>query len=129
MCSVFFLGRNRDTTIDKASTATMEIAVLKPNRRVVLCGLMAGINGQPAGPGNLDQVVSKRLGIRGFVVGDHMGRMAAFLGEMKHWLADGVVHWQETVVDGIENTPKAFIGLFHGDNLGKMLVRLAGPRA
>lgn len=104
------------------------LAVLKPNKRVVLCGLMAGINGQPAGPANLDQVVAKRLGIRGFVVGDHMGRMAAFLSEMKHWLADGMVHWQETVVDGIENTPKAFIGLFHGDNLGKMLVRLAEPR-
>lgn len=104
------------------------LAVLRPHRRVVLCGVMAGINGAPAGPGNLDQVVAKRIGIKGFVVGDHMARMGAFLAEVKRWLADGAIHWQETVVDGIENTPKAFIGLFHGQNLGKMLVRVAGPR-
>jgi NADPH-dependent curcumin reductase CurA len=104
------------------------LAVLKPHRRVVLCGLMAGINGQASAPANFDQVVSKRIGIRGFVVGDHMARMAAFLAEVKRWLAAGTIHWQETVIDGIENTPKAFIGLFHGQNLGKMLVRVAGPR-
>ncbi|MBM3533441.1 MAG: NADP-dependent oxidoreductase [Alphaproteobacteria bacterium] len=105
------------------------LAVLKPHRRVVLCGVMAGMNGQPAGPSNLDQVIAKRVDIKGFVVGDHMARMSAFLAEVKHWLADGALHWHETVIDGIENTPKAFIGLFQGQNLGKMLVRVAGPRA
>jgi len=105
------------------------IALLKPHRRVVLCGVMAGMNGQPAGPANLDQVIAKRIGIKGFVVGDHMTRMSAFLAEVKSWLAEGALHWHETVVDGIENTPKAFIGLFQGRNLGKMLVRVAGPRA
>jgi NADPH-dependent curcumin reductase CurA len=104
------------------------LATLKPHGRVVLCGLMAGINGASSAPGNLDQIVSKRLGIRGFVVGDHMSRMSAFLTEMKQWLASGAIHWHETVVDGIENTPKAFIGLFSGVNLGKMLVRVSTPR-
>ncbi len=104
------------------------LATLKPHGRVVLCGLMAGINGAASAPANLDQIVAKRLGIRGFVVGDHMSRMSAFLAEMKQWLAAGTIHWHETVVDGIENTPKAFIGLFSGVNLGKMLVRVSTPR-
>lgn len=105
------------------------LATLKPYGRVVLCGLMAGMNGASSSPGNFDQVVQKRIGIQGFVVGDHMGRMSAFLAEMKRWLAAGRIHWQETVVYGIENTPKAFIGLFHGLNLGKMLVKVSEPRA
>jgi len=105
------------------------LAVLRPHSRVVLCGLMAGMNGQPPGPANLDQVIMKRLSIHGFVVGDHMARMGAFQGELKDWLADGTLRWRETVVDGIENTPKAFIGLFRGENLGKMLVRVADPTA
>ncbi|MBL8687956.1 MAG: NADP-dependent oxidoreductase [Rhodospirillaceae bacterium] len=105
------------------------LAALKAHGRVVLCGLMAGMNGASPAPGNLDQVVMKRIGIQGFVVGDHMSRMAAFLAEMKNWLATGAIHWQETVVDGIENTPKAFIGLFSGLNLGKMLVKVSEPTA
>jgi NADPH-dependent curcumin reductase CurA len=105
------------------------LAILKPHRRIVLCGLMAGMNGQSSAPANFDQIVAKRIGIRGFVVGDHMSRMTAFLAEVKRWLASGALHWQETVVDGIENTPKAFIGLFSGVNLGKMLVRVSAPHA
>jgi hypothetical protein len=44
------------------------------------------------------------------------------------WIADGKIKWEETIVDGIENAPKAFRGLFTGDNMGKMLVRI-GPEA
>ena len=43
---------------------------------------------------------------------------------MTAWIQAGRLKWEETVVDGLENTPKAFIGLFTGDNTGKMLVRL-----
>jgi NADPH-dependent curcumin reductase CurA len=44
---------------------------------------------------------------------------------MNQWIADGEMKWNETIIDGIENAPKAFIGLFKGENLGKMLVRLS----
>ena len=44
------------------------------------------------------------------------------------WIADGKIKWEETIVDGIENAPKAFLGLFTGENMGKMLVRI-GPEA
>ena len=43
---------------------------------------------------------------------------------MGRWIAEGRVHWKETVLEGIENAPQAFIGLFHGDNFGKMVVKL-----
>jgi hypothetical protein len=45
---------------------------------------------------------------------------------MKTWIAAGEMKWRETILEGIENAPKAFIGLFKGDNIGKMLVRI-GP--
>jgi len=45
---------------------------------------------------------------------------------MGKWISEGRIKWQETIVDGIENAPRAFIGLFTGENLGKMLVRI-GP--
>jgi NADPH-dependent curcumin reductase CurA len=101
--------------------------LLKPHRRVVLCGLIAGMNGQSAAPRNLDQVIAKRIAIQGFVVGDHMDRMGAFLNEMKTWLATGAVCPRDTVLEGIDSAPKAFAGLFRGENLGKMLVRVAQP--
>jgi NADPH-dependent curcumin reductase CurA len=43
---------------------------------------------------------------------------------MREWITAGKLKWQETIIDGIENAPKAFLGLFQGDNTGKMLVRL-----
>jgi hypothetical protein len=48
----------------------------------------------------------------------------AFLADMKSWIASGRVKWQETVVEGIERMPEAFIGLFTGANLGKMVVKV-----
>jgi NADPH-dependent curcumin reductase CurA len=50
----------------------------------------------------------------------------SFYADMGQWISQGKIKWQETVVDGIENAPKAFLGLFTGANVGKMLVRL-GP--
>ena len=55
---------------------------------------------------------------------DHTNRLSAFHQDMETWIKDGQIRWEETVVDGLENAPKAFIGLFSGDNMGKMLVRL-----
>ena len=61
---------------------------------------------------------------RGFIVSDHLDRQAQFYNDMGIWMSAGKIKWQETIVAGIENAPKAFIGLFKGDNVGKMLVRL-----
>ena len=68
--------------------------------------------------------VRKRLTLQGFIVSDHLNRQAQFYVDMGAWIAAGKIKWQETIIDGLENAPKAFIGLFKGENTGKMLVRL-----
>lgn len=104
------------------------LAALRPHGRVVACGMISRYNDErPApGPTNLPLIVGKRLRLQGFIVSDHLDRRPAFLAEMGGWLRDGTVVSRETVTDGIERAPGAFIGLLRGENLGKMLVRI-GP--
>jgi NADPH-dependent curcumin reductase CurA len=92
--------------------------------RIVVCGLIDGYNRAKPGPGNLFQIIAKRLTIKGILVRDHQDMKPAFLADMKRWIAEGRVKWQETVVEGIDRMPEAFIGLFTGANLGKMVVKV-----
>ena len=119
-----------DLYFDNVGGPTLEaaLAVLRMRGRVVACGAISQYNATelPSGPRNLFLVVTKRLRIEGFIVSDHFDRMPAFLGEVAPWVRDGSVRYRETVVDGIENAPAAFIGLLAGENIGKMLVRV-GP--
>ena len=95
--------------------------------RIIACGSISTYNAtepQP-GPSNLFQMISKRLLWKGFIVSDHLDRFPAFAEDMGSWIAEGKVVWRETVHEGIEQAPKAFLGLFSGGNMGKMLVRLA----
>ena len=73
-------------------------------------------------------VVTKRLRMQGFIVFDHFDRWPAFLGEVRRSSLDGTIGYRETVVDGIERAPEAFLALFSGENVGKMLVRV-GPES
>lgn len=104
------------------------LAALRPHGRVVACGMISRYNDERPvpGPTNLPLIVGKRLRLQGFIVSDHLDRRPAFLAEMGGWLRDGTVVRRETVADGIESAPGAFIGLLRGENLGKMLVRI-GP--
>jgi NADPH-dependent curcumin reductase CurA len=70
------------------------------------------------------RIIAARIRLKGFIVFDYFPRMAEFYAEMGPWLASGTVKSRETVVDGLENMPHAFLGLFRGENIGKMLVRL-----
>jgi hypothetical protein len=71
-------------------------------------------------------VIGRSLKMQGFIVSDYIDMVPQFYGEMGPWIGAGKIKWQETVKEGIANAPKAFLGLFSGDNSGKMLVRL-GP--
>lgn len=96
--------------------------------RIVVCGLISQYNvtePQP-GPRNLRLVYEKRLTLQGFIVTDHYDRRPQFLADMRQWISEGKIKWRETIIDGIENAPRAFIGLFKGENLGKMIVKI-GP--
>ena len=94
--------------------------------RIVVCGMISLYNDTTPrpGPGNLFQIITKRLRVEGFLVFDHWEEYPTFLKQMVSWIESGDITWRETVVDGLENAPQALIGLFQGDNLGKMLVRL-----
>ncbi|MEU7801220.1 NADP-dependent oxidoreductase [Micromonospora arborensis] len=102
------------------------ISAMKLHGRVAICGMIGQYNATepPAAPRNLALVIGKRLTLRGFLVNDHNDVRAAFVRDVAGWLADGTLSYDETIVDGIENAPAAFLGLLRGDNLGKMLVRV-----
>jgi NADPH-dependent curcumin reductase CurA len=94
--------------------------------RVVLCGMIGQYNAEkpPAGPSSLVVAITKRLTLRGFIAFDHAELEPRFQAEMAGLIASRQIRWTETVVDGLESTPEAFMGLFSGANTGKMLVRL-----
>ncbi len=102
------------------------LSLLNLHGRVAMCGAVSRYNeaGPVPGPDNLGLAVGKRLRLEGFLVGDHAPRMEAFLSEVGEAVADGRLSADETVVDGIENMPGAFIGMLRGDNVGKMVVRV-----
>ncbi|MDQ6856772.1 MAG: NADP-dependent oxidoreductase, partial [Candidatus Dormibacteraeota bacterium] len=116
-----------DVYFDNVGGDHLEAAIgaLHDHGRAALCGAISQYNNtEPApGPRNLSLAVPKRLTLRGYIIFDHMDRFRDFIAEVGPWLGDGRLQTRETVVDGLENAPQAFIGLLHGDNVGKMLVR------
>jgi len=101
---------------------------LNPFARIPLCGMISQYNLEipDPGPRYLFSMIANRVLMQGFIISDHFDRYGEFVGEVGGWLKAGRIKREETVVEGIENAPKAFLGLFSGDNLGKMVVRL-GP--
>ena len=105
------------------------LANMKLFGKIVLCGMISIYNDatqREPGPGNLLLAVAKRLTLRGFIVFDHMDRRAQFYSDMSKWIREGRIKSKETIIEGIESAPKALIGLFKGENFGKMLVKV-GP--
>jgi NADPH-dependent curcumin reductase CurA len=117
-----------DVYFDNVGGEHLEVAieVARPFARLVECGMISGYNAMEAmpGPRNIIQVVGKSLRIRGFIVMEFAHLRPQFLKDMMSWIADGSLKWEETVMDGVDHAPDAFIGLFSGGNTGKMLVRL-----
>jgi len=107
------------------------LPLMNPFGRVPVCGLISQYNatGLPSGPDRvpllLGAVLVKRLTFRGFIVLDFVGQQAEFEREMAQWMRDGRVKYREDVVDGLHNAVAAFKGLFRGQNVGKLLVRVA----
>jgi NADPH-dependent curcumin reductase CurA len=117
-----------DVYFDNVGGSTLEaaLAALRLRGRIVACGAISQYNASssPPGPRNLFLVVTKRLRMEGFIISDHYDHFPAFSADMSAWLRDGSVRYRETVVEGIENAPSAFIGLLEGENIGKMLVKV-----
>ncbi|WP_250008017.1 NADP-dependent oxidoreductase [Actinoplanes sp. M2I2] len=117
-----------DVYFDNVGGDHLEAAIgsLTKYGRVAMCGAIAAYNetSAPAGPRNLSAAIGKELNLRGFIVGNHGRRMPDFLAEVGPWVRAGRIEARETIVDGLENAPAAFLGLLRGENTGKMLVRL-----
>lgn len=94
--------------------------------RIPICGLIAQYNDAVPRPGpNFRSVLSKRLTVRGFIVGDHASRWDDFFRDVSAWVLDGRIKYREDIVEGLERAPEAFIGQLQGRNFGKLLVRVA----
>ncbi|MEV7606973.1 NADP-dependent oxidoreductase [Paenarthrobacter sp. NPDC089322] len=120
--------RGIDVYFDNVGGEHLEAALstLTVGGRIAMCGAIAQYNSTepPAAPRNLAVAIGKQLTMRGFLVGGQRQHSAEFRQKMAGWLADGTVRYDETIVDGLENAPQAFIDLLDGANTGKMLVRL-----
>ncbi len=95
--------------------------------RIVCCGMISSYNDeQPQpGPNNLFKIIGKRLRMEGFLVFDHVQVQPEFHKQMSDWIEHGKIKWEETITEGLENAPEAFIDLFGGqDKIGKALVRV-----
>jgi NADPH-dependent curcumin reductase CurA len=119
-----------DIYFDNVGGDNLEAAIgaLRLYGRVVACGSISRYNEvEPiAGPRNMFMVVTKRLRLQGYIISDHYERFGEFYARAREWVRDGRLRYRETVVDGIENAPGAFVGLMRGENIGKMLVKV-GP--
>jgi NADPH-dependent curcumin reductase CurA len=100
---------------------------LNTGARVVVCGQIAQYNAEKpeTGPRLLWHLIIKQARAEGFLVFHYASRYAEGIRQMATWLNAGKLKYREQFVDGIENTPRAFIGLLRGENMGKQLVRVS----
>ena len=117
-----------DLYYDNVGGKHLEAALenMKTFGRIVLCGMISQYNANTPvpGPSNLFLAITNRLRLQGFIVRDHYDLLNEFHNAMTKWVGEGRIKWKETVLEGIENAPKAFLGLFKGENFGKMLVKI-----
>lgn len=107
------------------------LPLLNDFARVPVCGLVAHYNDTelPPGPDHTPElmmrILRQRLTLRGFIVSDFADQERAFQSDMGQWIREGWVKYREDIVERIEAAPEAFIGLLHGKNFGKLLVRVS----
>jgi len=100
---------------------------LNVDARVAVCGQIAHYNDEsvPTGPRKLPQLIAPRAKVQGLLVSDYATRFGAAKAQLESWVASGDLQHRETVVEGLEHAPDAFLGLFSGENIGKQVVRVA----
>ena len=118
-----------DVYFDNTGGPILQAALANANlaARMPICGMISTYNaeGGSPGPSNLTQIIGGRITVRGFLIRDHGDRRPEFLAEVAPLVRDGSLRRRETIVEGLERAPEAFIGLFSGQNIGKMVVSLS----
>jgi len=99
---------------------------LNLDARVAVCGQISMYNATelPTGPRKLRHLISTRATVEGFLVSDFAPRFSEATEQLAEWVQSGDVQYRETVTEGLESAPDAFLGLFEGENIGKQLVRV-----
>ena len=104
----------------------LDAVMLRANAfsRIAMCGMIAGYNGEPIPMAAPQLILVNRMKVQGFIVSEHMAHWPQALKELGLGVASGKLRYRETVAEGIEAAPEAFIGLLKGRNFGKQLVKL-----
>jgi NADPH-dependent curcumin reductase CurA len=104
----------------------LDAVMLRSNAfaRIAVCGMIAGYDGQPLPMANPALILVNRMKIQGFIVSERMDLWPAALKELGTLVATGKLKYRETVAQGIDSAPEAFLGLLKGKNFGKQLVKL-----
>ena len=117
-----------DLYFDNVGGDFLEAAIYRMNNygNIVICGRISQMNVTSANTGlkNMAHVLVKRLTIKGFLIFDHLKDYESFEKNTIKWIKSEKLHWKETIVEGLENSPKAFADLLNGKNIGKMLVKI-----
>lgn len=102
------------------------VANINFNARIALCGQIALYNEEKISVGwrLLPSILMHSALIRGYIVTDYQKQFPQAQKQLAHWLEEGKIHYTETIINGFEQLPTAFLGLFSGMNTGKMIVRI-----
>lgn len=106
---------------------------LNVGARIPLCGMIADYNSDPEVGGaerltNLDQLLMQRVTLRGFIVSDHVDRFAEIIGKIATALEENALRYEETVVEGLENSREALNTVFSGENRGKLVIKVGDSK-
>ena len=113
-----------DNVGGEVSDAVMPL--INMHARIIICGLISIYNSDKLDTGVKPQpflLVNSAL-MKGFIITDYRDRFPEGIMQLGQWFAEGKLKYAETIVEGFENTPAAFIGLFSGANLGKQIVKV-----
>jgi NADPH-dependent curcumin reductase CurA len=116
-----------DVVFENVGGAILDASLARMNAfgRVALCGLIAGYGGEEIPVRNVRSMLVNRLRVQGFIVSDHLDVWPEAIRELAEAIAAGKIRYRETVAEGLEQAPRAFIGMLKGENVGKQLVKVA----
>jgi NADPH-dependent curcumin reductase CurA len=101
------------------------LALARQNARFAMCGMIDNYNaGEPTQLRYFMRIIAMRIRLQGFIYTDYLGKLGDFYRDMGALMATGQLKSRDTVVEGLDKTPEAFLGLFTGANTGKMLVKV-----
>jgi len=115
-----------DGYFDNVGGATLDGVMLRANAfaRIAVCGAIAGYDGEPLVMKYPTLILISRMKVQGFIVSEHMEIWPEALRELGGLVASGALKYRESVAQGLEAAPEAFIGLLKGRNFGKQVVKL-----